>query len=1195
MPAATAATKAAATTVADTATIPGKRTALDEVPLRLTALGTESLAIVSLPDAVGSAGKALDWLATALPSARNSGGGNGGLAALAGGGAISKTAVVVPEAALQVVDPPAGASVDHYWIALEVSSLDSVGNAPSAAATAAMVASLSAAGVRWRSIPSAQFGSTILVQQDDFPAATVALCRAGHAIGPSLRVCPPVPEEDQAAPERNAQYVGNWSLLRREETFTGALEEHTAGKGPLRLQSPSGLFIELRIPADVEDITGQGSCAGYHAVVDARDGRKLSVRHRTLDFRPPTGCVLCTQVKFDKEVLGELSHPRGRCRDEFIEAWTRLSTGPAAALELVAELSGASNDPIQPRRTGYWLFCGDRYARIVGLPRGEGVIAGTCCQSLTQLCKFAGQTAVREELRSFYEASWGRVEAPGRFRIEHDAWGSVPEGSSFYDSAAGVGGSICFQHNEAKETELVHRLPSGTVQRWRIRDWQFDPFTALAPGVAKPAAQAAASDSDSEASSSRSSSAPPPVEATAAKRADAVAAAAGAPAMPAAGASRSRSAGSASGSNKSERSCSGSSQAAKKEAQKKRSRSRRRKSSKPRKRSCSGSSASAKKPKKEKRARSPSKRDRKRRKEAKGKDREGTKEAEAVPQERPRRHRHRHRARRRSASKDKKVEGTAAILTPAPGAVAAETAAAPGAYPYPPYAAQAPAPAGHPARPPPGYPPPPGGRPPPRGAAALPVYPGAPRPGAPPPGPPPPGGMPPPPPGFGGFAPHGPWGPHRPPPSHPGALPPPMRPILGDPRAAGFAGMPPPGFPPHAPGAPYPPHHGGPPPPQAYGAPPGARGAPPPHAAHPAPWGHGLPPRHPTMPPGHPAPPGHSAPPGHPVPPGHPAPPAPGHPAPPGLEMQPPPPTTKPPLAAGAKTLRGQMPPQVGGVALEAAAPAEGGKPPEAPEDPSGVKRAATAAGPDALPADGTSADAAGTGAAAAASKLPPAPGAKLPPSPEDARITWLCQQFRVDATAESALRRLHPDLQRRVIEEGPIHAPDPSAEVLARVQRADAWGHQQVVSHFFANSGSVEPFVHEEFRRLKMDQQRQVMNFGPLRSGEPSKELSARVQEVIARIANGPGAHDRIAVFCRENSIDGNAEGALRQCSADIQSRVLEEGPVLATTNTSAVLMSRIRRAEGGRRSPTKRSRSRSSRKGASRSSSRSSDSDSK
>lgn len=109
------------------------------------------------------------------------------------------------------------------------------------------------------------------------------------------------------------------SLFSGRPEVGSTLEKHAAGEGPLRLQAPSGVYVEIRVPVQPDSISGQASNAGYHSVVETSAGRKYSVRQRRVDFRPPNGCVLCTDVKFDREVMGELSHPRGPCRDEYIE------------------------------------------------------------------------------------------------------------------------------------------------------------------------------------------------------------------------------------------------------------------------------------------------------------------------------------------------------------------------------------------------------------------------------------------------------------------------------------------------------------------------------------------------------------------------------------------------------------------------------------------------------------------------------------------------------------------------------------------------------------------------------------------------------------------------------------------------------------------------------------------------------------
>ncbi|CAJ1436208.1 unnamed protein product, partial [Effrenium voratum] len=295
---------------------------------------------------------------------------------------------------------------------------------------------------------------------EDLFAAAVALVRAGHGIGPAVRVCPPRPEPVAS----NETYVGAWALTRREEPVGKTVEEPELSEGPLRIQAPSGVFVEVRLDK---------SCAGI-AVMD----RKMSVRHRLVDFQPPTGRVLCTQVKFNKEVMAELSHPRGRFRDEYVEAWTRLHSGPVAALELLSE-----QPAVTPPRAGFWIFCGNRFGRVIGLPVGQGAVGGTCCKSVAQL-EALGVPA-REELHTRYEALWGEIEVPGRLRVREEAWSKSRSGDLLYDQASGVGGSLSFVPGE-----VVHRLPSGVVQRWRIRDWGFDPFRPGAPPLSWAESQA---------------------------------------------------------------------------------------------------------------------------------------------------------------------------------------------------------------------------------------------------------------------------------------------------------------------------------------------------------------------------------------------------------------------------------------------------------------------------------------------------------------------------------------------------------------------------------------------------------------------------------------------------------------------------------------------------------------------------------
>merc|ERR1712187_447467 len=136
-----------------------------------------------------------------------------------------------------------------------------------------------------------------------------------------------------------------------------------------------------------------------------------------------------------------------------------------------------------------------------------------CCRSLAQLEVLHGAEAVRAELRKDYEAIVGEVERPGLLRIAHDAWDINRIGTVFYDAkaapkqhtskkaAANNGKSFGSVEVQLEEGFVKHRLPTGELQRWRIHDWAFDPFTP--PPPPKPAkapspAKASASDSSDE-------------------------------------------------------------------------------------------------------------------------------------------------------------------------------------------------------------------------------------------------------------------------------------------------------------------------------------------------------------------------------------------------------------------------------------------------------------------------------------------------------------------------------------------------------------------------------------------------------------------------------------------------------------------------------------------------------------------------
>ncbi|CAK0817919.1 unnamed protein product, partial [Prorocentrum cordatum] len=102
-----------------------------------------------------------------------------------------------------------------------------------------------------------------------------------------------------------------------------------------------------------------------------------------------------------------------------------------------------------------WLFCGRHWVRVIGLPRGQGLVGGSCCRSRAQLEHMRGAGAVREELRTRYEALSGVLEAPGVLKMHGSTAAEPPESGSPLQE-----GSF-----ERKGGAVVQTLPSGELLR----------------------------------------------------------------------------------------------------------------------------------------------------------------------------------------------------------------------------------------------------------------------------------------------------------------------------------------------------------------------------------------------------------------------------------------------------------------------------------------------------------------------------------------------------------------------------------------------------------------------------------------------------------------------------------------------------------------------------------------------------------
>jgi len=193
--------------------------------------------------------------------------------------------------------------------------------------------------------------------------------------------------------------------------------------------------------------------------------------HRVIDFQPPALAGSPHEVVLHRRgaELKETSIPQG----EFSACWVRI-----ADFERVASLEFLPHAGDRGElREGFWLFCGQHFVRVMGPPRGEGLIGGTCCSSLRQLQRHRGCDTVAVELRTRYEAMHGIIVAPGVLRITRQAWHPERRGATLYDCNQGIGGEATVLEEEGI---VVFRFPGGE-ECWRIRDWSFNPFAPEKP------------------------------------------------------------------------------------------------------------------------------------------------------------------------------------------------------------------------------------------------------------------------------------------------------------------------------------------------------------------------------------------------------------------------------------------------------------------------------------------------------------------------------------------------------------------------------------------------------------------------------------------------------------------------------------------------------------------------------------------
>eukprot|EP00747_Dinoflagellata_sp_TGD_P113239 gnl/TRDRNA2_/TRDRNA2_171658_c0_seq2.p1 gnl/TRDRNA2_/TRDRNA2_171658_c0~~gnl/TRDRNA2_/TRDRNA2_171658_c0_seq2.p1 ORF type:complete len:280 (+),score=33.60 gnl/TRDRNA2_/TRDRNA2_171658_c0_seq2:109-948(+) len=271
-------------------------------------------------------------------------------------------------------------------------------------------------------------------------------------------------------PKAPCHYAGVWSLRTREQPIGDVVERHPLLDCPLWLQTPCGLYADIRSPAPGNGLAINETFAGYCEVQESSEG-SIATWHRVLEFQPPSGKPDRGRNMFEGngEVLIELGHPRNHYR----EIWHRVAKGDRfAALELV------SDNKSRAHQVGYWLFCGDWFLRVVGAPRGSGAIAARCAPSMEAVRSRFGVELVDTELATHWQSVYGRLERPGLLR----RWEAGAASSLFLDVSAS--GTPSVEVRQDKCLVVVHPWAwphvkaSGKEEHWRIVEMDFNPFTS---------------------------------------------------------------------------------------------------------------------------------------------------------------------------------------------------------------------------------------------------------------------------------------------------------------------------------------------------------------------------------------------------------------------------------------------------------------------------------------------------------------------------------------------------------------------------------------------------------------------------------------------------------------------------------------------------------------------------------------------
>jgi phytanoyl-CoA hydroxylase len=263
------------------------------------------------------------------------------------------------------------------------------------------------------------------------------------------------------------KFQGIWMLSREEGQAGSTIETKELA---LWLQTLSGAYIDFRLPRSLMKMRSvdfdksseplslaEQSCSAGSLSLQG-EFQDVAVRHRSINFHPFNGMADVGRISWhgaDERTLVEVAmsgHHRD-CKDTWTRVDELVEPESVAVLELVDDKDG---------RCGLWVIVGTWFGRVVGRA-ADHILSNVVCRSLAHAmktyedeCGIDHETAVHD-----FEASIGRVEAPGVFRIMHDL-DPACEGECVLDNSARQ-----LRRDAADDDVLIE---SFSKQRWKIRD-----------------------------------------------------------------------------------------------------------------------------------------------------------------------------------------------------------------------------------------------------------------------------------------------------------------------------------------------------------------------------------------------------------------------------------------------------------------------------------------------------------------------------------------------------------------------------------------------------------------------------------------------------------------------------------------------------------------------------------------------------